>query len=179
MKPIRIAVVVAAVGVGLAACSDEFPTRSGMSRPWALFQSALTGTAEVPAVTTTASGSASVTMIPTYRDSSGKVDTNIVRVEVLVSAIDSVTQAHIHAGDALTAGPVMVFVLANVAAGRAPITGTGKVLTQLDITRTTAFSGAFTFDSLLTRIKIGTAYLNVHTRRNPGGEIRGQILPKT
>jgi hypothetical protein len=33
----------------------------------------------------------------------------------------------------------------------------------------------FTFDSLMTRLNNGTAYVNVHTRRNPGGEIRGQI----
>jgi hypothetical protein len=37
------------------------------------------------------------------------------------------------------------------------------------------FSGAFTYDSLLTRIRAGTTYLNVHTRRNGGGEVRGQV----
>ena len=52
------------------------------------------------------------------------------------------------------------------------------VLSHVDIVRgQTVFSGAFTFDSLLFRINEGTAYVNVHTRRNPGDEIRGQIVP--
>lgn len=179
MRAYKIGVVVMAAGLGLAACSDNFPSLSPKAIARVLFGSVLDGPSERPTpVTTTASGSADVTMIPTYKDTTLKVDTNIVRVQVLVSTIDSVTQSHIHAGDAATAGPVMVFILSNVAAGRAPITGTNRVLTQLDITRTSAFSAPFTFDSLITRIKAGTAYINVHTRRFPGGEIRGQIVPK-
>lgn len=181
MRFIRVfSLGVAAAALGLGACSDDFPSLSPKSLARALFQATLDGASERPtAVTTTASGKATVELIPSYRDSTLKVDTNTVRVEVLVSTIDSVTQAHIHAGDANTAGPVMVFVLSNVAAGRAPITGTDRVLTFIDITRATAFTAPFTFDSLLTRIKAGTAYINVHTRRNPGGEIRGQIVPKS
>jgi hypothetical protein len=34
----------------------------------------------------------------------------------------------------------------------------------------------FTFDSLKTRIRAGTTYLNLHTRRNGGGEIRVQVV---
>lgn len=168
---------VAIAVIGFASCSDDFPTLSTLAIPRALFNATLTGANERPnPVTTNASGVARVSLIPTHRDTTLKIDTNIVRVEVLVSTIDSVTQAHIHAGDANTAGPVMVFLLSNVAAGRAPITGTDRVLTQLDITRTSTFLNNFTFDSLLTRINNGTAYVNVHTRRNPGGEIRGQIV---
>jgi hypothetical protein len=168
----------AAGGLAIANCSDTYPTLSDKSLPKAVFKATLDGASERPTpVTTTASGKGTATLIPTYRDTTLKVDTNIVRVEVLVSTIDSVTQAHIHAGDASTAGPIMVFILSNVAAGRPPITGTDRVLTQLDITRTTAFTAPYTFDSLLARIKAGTAYVNVHTRKNPGGEIRGQIVP--
>ena len=181
MRPYKIGFVVAAAALGFAACSDDFPSLSPKSIARVLFGATLDGPSERPTPVTSltgAVGSADVTFIPTYRDTTLKVDTNIVRVTVLVSTIDSVTQSHIHAGDANTAGPVMVFLLSNVAAGRAPITGTGKVLTQLDITRTSAFSAPFTFDSLITRIKAGTAYVNVHTRKNLGGEIRGQITLK-
>jgi hypothetical protein len=52
-------------------------------------------------------------------------------------------------------------------------------LSRLDIIRGAAvFQGAFTFDSLLFRVNNGTAYVNVHTKKNPGGEIRGTVLPK-
>lgn len=161
---------VAAIGATLAlgACSDDFPGISGLAPIKQLFKAPLTGTAERPTpVTTSASGNSTITIL----------DTNLVRIETRVSTIDSVTQAHIHAGDASVAGPVMVFLLSNVPAGRAPVTGTDRVLSVVDITRTTAFSAPFTFDSLMTRIRAGTAYVNVHTRRFPGGEIRGQIVP--
>lgn len=44
------------------------------------------------------------------------------------------------------------------------------------ITRGGTFSGAFTFDSVLTRMRAGTAYLNVHSRKYAPGELRGQIV---
>ena len=33
------------------------------------------------------------------------------------------------------------------------------------------------FDSLLTLMRLGRTYVNVHTTANPDGEIRGQIEP--
>jgi len=80
--------------------------------------------------------------------------------------------SHIHAGDANTAGPIMF----GFPATTPPTSFT--TLTTLHtgtITPTSTFSGSFTWDSLLTRLNAGTAYVNVHTRRNQGGEIRGQL----
>ncbi|HEU4995583.1 MAG TPA: CHRD domain-containing protein [Gemmatimonadaceae bacterium] len=140
------------------------------------FTTALAGANEKPnAVTTTAAGTTNLTI----------VDTNTIRVQTLVSAIDSVTVAHIHAGDPSIAGPIMVFLVGPFSATQLVARGPGGtstlngVLSHVDIVRgITNFSGLFTFDSLMTRIKAGTAYANVHTRKNPGGEIRGQLLPK-
>lgn len=140
------------------------------------FTAALAGANEKPnAITTTASGTTTLTII----------DTNTVRVQTTVSAIDSVTQAHIHAGDPSIAGPVMVFLVGPfsatqlVARGPASTTTLNGVLSHVDIVRgITNFVGVFTFDSLMTRIRAGTAYANVHTRKNPGGEIRGQLTPQ-
>jgi hypothetical protein len=58
-----------------------------------------------------------------------------------------------------------------------PTTGLGFTgrLSHGFVTRASTFSGVFTFDSLLTRIRAGATYLNVHTRRNQAGEIRGQV----
>lgn len=167
----RLAVITVASSVIAAACSTEVPSTAPLRR---FFNAALNGASEVPAVTTTASGSSNITVI----------DTNIVRVQTFVTAIDSVTQAHIHAGSSTVAGPVMVFLLGPFSASQLVARGPGGttsltgVLSHVDIVRgQTVFSGAFTFDSLLFRINAGTAYVNVHTRRNPGGEIRGQIVP--
>ena len=169
MTKMKFAIVALAAAAVAGACSDDFPEISSLARAREMFTAALAGANERPTpVTTTASGVSTVTIL----------DTNLVRVETWVSTIDSVTQAHIHAGDANTAGPVMIFLLSNVAAGRAPITGTDRVLSVVDITRASVFQGVFTFDSLMTRINNGTAYVNVHTRANPGGEIRGQIVPQ-
>ena len=169
MTKTRITVVALAAAALVGACSDSFPTISSKAPARVFFDAVLDGASERPTpVTTTASGSSTVTIL----------DTNRVLVETMVSTIDSVTQAHIHAGDANTAGPIMIFLLSNVAAGRAPVTGTDRVLSVVEITRASTFSGVFNFDSLMTRINNGTAYVNVHTRRNPSGEIRGQIVPQ-
>jgi hypothetical protein len=170
----RFAFVTLGAAVFFVSCSDDVPSTAPLLR---LFGSTLTGDAERPnPVTTAATGTANITVI----------DTNVVRVETFVSSIDSVTQAHIHAGDAETAGPIMVFLAGtypatqqSVARGAGNAVTLNGVLSHVNITRgVTFFQGAFTFDSLLTRINNGTAYVNVHTRRNPAGEIRGQIAPK-
>jgi hypothetical protein len=172
-KKIDVFVALAAAAVFFGACaSDDLVTTPGLLNK--LFGATLTPGSEVPSVTATSSGTANITVI----------DSNTIRVQTLVSSIDSVTQAHIHAGDASTAGPVMVFLAgtfgtALVARGLNNATTLNGVLSHVDIVRgTTLFQSVFTFDSLMFRVNNGTAYVNVHTRKNPSGEIRGQIAPK-
>lgn len=171
----KLTKALAAIAVAgfFGACElDEGGTVPGLLND--LFDATLSGGNETPAVTSGASGTAHLTVI----------DTNTIRVQTLVSAIDSVTQAHIHAGPTTASGPIMVFL-----AG--PFTGTNSVarrpdgvtttlsgvLSHVDIIRgVTLFSGVFNFDSLRFRVYNGTAYVNVHTRMNPGGEIRGQLV---
>ena len=66
---------------------------------------------------------------------------------------------------------VFLFGLATPAVA-GPVNG---VLRQADITRTSTFSTGFNFDAVVSRIRDGTAYVNVHTTQFPAGEIRGQI----
>lgn len=164
----RLGVVFLATAAGLT-CSDD-----GVSpRFTELFSTpALSGAAERPnPVTSTASGN----FVAEVRDTAtigGKKDSlAVLRFELSVSNINAATGAHIHAGTADAAGPVMVFLF-NGPATRNGYTG---ILASAEITRASAFSGAFTMDSVLTRMRNGTAYVNVHTSANPGGEIRGQI----
>jgi hypothetical protein len=145
-----------------AACDDEYKILSPTAAK-ETYTVQLTGAAERPTpVTTSATGSAVITI----------ENENYIRYQILVQGIDSVTQGHFHAGDASAAGPVMHFVYA----GPTTRTGVSGVMRVGDIARTSAFSGAFTFDSLKTRIRAGTTYLNLHTRRNGPGEIRGQVV---
>lgn len=161
----QLAFFVAVAGIGIAvACGDDEP--SGPNVVQTNFTATLNGANERPnAVTTNATGNATLTLF----------DDDSITFRVQVASIDSVTASHIHFGDANTAGGIMFgFTVTGLPASFTALT----TLVQGTITRTSTFSGIFAtagFDSVMTRMNAGTAYVNVHTRRNLGGEIRGQI----
>lgn len=155
----RLVPLLALTGAGfVGACDDDESVAPEPER----YVLALTGAAERPTpVVTAASGSAVLTV--------RGADT--IEYLMYVSSGDSITASHIHAGDANSSGPIMVFTFGG------PVTGRVDGLFRFGyIVRGGTFSGAFTFDSVLTRMRNGTAYLNVHTRRFAPGEIRGQIV---
>lgn len=140
--------IVAAVGV---ACSDDNP--AGIPSGLEVYTATLNGANEKPtAVTTTARGSAIVTVLGNQL--SWKVD--------ITSAIDSITAGHIHHAPADSAGGVRVnFNLAPTGIG---FTGT-------------ATEGSIAVaDSIIAFMEAGNAYVNIHTRVNGAGEIRGQLV---
>lgn len=154
----------AATTLGFAAACDDDDEPTAPNVQQTTFNAALNGANERPnPVTTAATGTATVVL---FDDDSAQFIVNVAN-------IDSVISSHIHAGDASTAGSIMF----GFPATNPPASFTAQ--TQLHsgtITRTSTFSGSFTFDSLITRLNAGTAYVNVHTRRNQAGEIRGQLL---
>lgn len=171
---IGIASLLAFAAVAVTACTGDYQVMSDLAPPKVKFVATLVGTNEVPPVTTTAAGKANV-----IREDS----VTILYDVATTSTTDSITMAHIHAGAAGANGPVMVWLFPSEAA-RAPGTGGGTAASVNGVIRVgrltkagTSFVGAFTWDSLVTRIGNGTAYVNVHTRKNPGGEVRGQIVP--
>lgn len=116
-----------------------------------LYGAALTGEQQVPPVATAGSGDAEVRYDPR---------TQLVHWRVTHRGLSGpATGAHIHgpAGPGQNAGIVVPF--ANVNAS--PITG------QLRIT-----------PEQLGQLSSGQWYVNVHTARHPGGEIRGQLRPR-
>jgi CHRD domain-containing protein len=148
---------------GVVACDSDDNTAPVV--PKETFVATLSGTAERPnPVTTTATGSAVVTI----------EDTNTISFSVSVAGIDSAMFGHFHAGTVDVSGPVMSFLF-NIPATPTARGFTGTIATGVATRDTTKFSGSFKFDSLLARIRAGTAYVNVHTKKNPGGEIRGQL----
>jgi len=123
----------------MAGCQSMEPTMGGQ-------QVSLSGSNEVPPVTTTATGTGTVT-IGADRSVSAKIT---------VSGMTA-TAAHIHEGAAGANGPVIV-----------PFTKTGD-------NTFAAPDGAKLTDSQYASYKAGNLYVNVHSARNPGGEVRAQL----
>lgn len=112
------------------------------------FAATLTGGEEVPPVSTTATGTAEVQ----YNRS-----TSMATYRVTYSGLSGpATAGHIHgpAGPGQNAPPVVPF--AN--SGTSPITGEVRLTPEQ-----------------YSQLSSGQWYVNVHTARSPGGEIRGQL----
>ncbi|MEX1018156.1 MAG: CHRD domain-containing protein, partial [Litorilinea sp.] len=113
------------------------------------FSTTLSGAAEVPPVTTMASGLAVIAL---------RGDTAALDYRVTVATIDGVSAAHIHTGVAGVNGDVV------------------RDLNGATLTPTTPIAGSVDADnSLIFDLLRGRNYVNVHTAENPGGEIRGQL----
>lgn len=131
-----------------------------------VFQATLAGSNEIPARASAGVGSAGITF-----------DGTTVRFAIEVDDITNVLQAHIHSGAASVNGPVRVFLFPPPP-GNAPVTNPfstseRRILTEGSFVASDV--GGVTFDQLLSQMRSGDAYVNVHTRQFPGGEIRGQV----
>ena len=118
----------------------------------------LSGTAEVPSLETTASGS----FFGTF--SGGELSFR------LQSDAVGITQAHIHMGAVDANGAPVVFLFGAVDPGVDGIDVSGTI-TEADLIG--AVEGDF--QAFATALLAGNGYVNVHTEANPGGEVRGQI----
>jgi len=114
---------------------------------------ALNGANEVPAVTTTASGTGVLALNPTTNQISGFIKTTGI----------TGTAAHIHEGAAGVAGGVIVPLTQTPAGSGVWVVPAGQLLTT----------------SQVASFNAGNLYFNVHSTANPGGEIRGQIVAAT
>jgi hypothetical protein len=99
-----------------------------------------------------------------------------------VATIDSPTVAHIHQGAAGVPGGVIVTLYTGPTRGLAYTGVLGQ--NQLKPSQLTQLPAGFggtpraRFDSLLVLMRTGGVYVNVHSRSNPGGHMRGQIQPQ-
>jgi CHRD domain len=169
-RAVAVALFFGATALFVTACSETYPELSSLRPAQKKFSATLVGTNEVPAVTTTAAG----VMNLTQEDS-----VSILYTISTTAATDSITMAHIHAGAAGVAGPIMVWFFPTELS-RAPGAGTAAgingVIRVGRFTKSgTFFVAPYTWDSLLVRMNAGTAYANVHTKKNGSGEIRGQV----
>lgn len=134
----------------------------GQIGPVALTAS-LSGTEEVPPVTTTATGTASIEINATQTE---------ISVTLNTQGLQDVTAAHIHIGPPGQAGPI-IFPLYSASEGPFPATLVKKLTSAHFQPAGGLSSFADAVNALLTR----KTYVNVHTKANPGGEIRGQVVP--
>ena len=139
--------------VAVGSCKDDVGLTSIPPDP-ERFIAFLSGANEPTPVTTQAQGLATIT-----------VNGNVLTYSVSLSNIDSAFLAHIHHAVADSNGPVRV----NLYVPPRPSTG-------LDFSGPLVTDTATVGDSVLTWIRGGAAYVNVHTKLNPGGELRGQLF---
>jgi hypothetical protein len=132
----------------------------------------LTGTQEVITIGTSTPGTSLATGLATFRLSE---DGQALTYRLSVSHLSGIFQSHIHLNGAGVNGPVVVFLFKS-----AQPTGEVHGLLSQGTIRAADFVGPLfghPFSELLTDIRNGDAYVNVHTMPNhPGGEIRGQVL---
>jgi hypothetical protein len=146
MSKMKMAVTGLAV-LALASCATYKENMPSWMPGSSAISVKLTGAEEVPAVSTSASGSGSI-RVAEDGSVSGSVSTTGVEG----------TMAHIHQGAKGSNGPVIV-----------PLTKSGDTYTvpagrKLDAAQMSA-------------LKAGNLYVNVHSNANKGGEIRGQLNP--
>ena len=122
---------------------------SAVTLPAAAGDLKLTGANEVPAVNTTAAGSGNITI----------ADDGAVSGNVKTTGVEG-TAAHIHVGAVGANGPVIV-PLTKAADGSTWAVPPGAKLTA----------------EQLKSFKAGELYVNVHSEKNKGGEIRAQLSP--
>ena len=173
------------LAIGVALLGAVATTAVAIGSDGEKFRTGLSGFEENPAVITTGHGSFTGTL-----SNSGRTIDYTLSYDELEGI--EVRQAHIHAGQ-MTANGGIVAWLCQTAANPAPpgvnvgtcptpsgtVTGT---ITAADVQATTAQptqgfrNDTDKFDKLVTALRAGVAYANVHTATSPGGEIRGQLL---
>lgn len=150
MRATRVFSVLAALAVIGVSCKDEI---TGIPAGLEVFTATLNAANEPTPVTSTATGTAIVTVLGNLV--SWKVD--------ILTPIDSIILGHIHRRHPdSTAG--------NVRVDFAPAP------TGLDFTGTATVGSATVVDSVLALMRAGRGYVNIHTKAYPGGEIRGTLV---
>ena len=161
-----LAVGVASLGMLAVASSARADRDHGRDS----LRAKLKGFDEVPANSTTGTGELRLKIID---DSSIEFTLTYEDLEGTIT-----TASHIHLGQKDVNGGVSVFFCGG--GGRPACTPTSGsftgTITAADVIGPTGQGiAAGEFAELLTALRAGKTYVNVHTNKHPGGEIRGQI----
>ena len=133
---------------------------------YSLFGAFLTGTEEVPPVAASGAGSAKFEVV---NNGTG------IKFEIRVANTKEIVAAHIHKADFGQNGPIMVDLIhAQNPSGLENGLIAEGILTAQDLRPS---FGSKNLNELIAVLNSGMAYVNLHTKSNPAGEIRGQISP--
>lgn len=165
IRKLRPAVLAMAVLAGLGGCEDE-------EDDGVLYRATLSGANEVPARTTTATGTAEFRVR----------NDNTIEYRVDVTNLRNITAGHIHGPATATTNAGVIIGLFTTPPTQNPFSGR---LAEGTITASSTLAGV-DFEGLLALFDAGTAYVNIHSNDGvdpantgagdfPGGEIRGHI----
>jgi hypothetical protein len=128
------------------------------------FTATLSGQNEVPPTQSQATGNAE------FRPSGDSVG-----YIVNASNIQNITAGHIHVGAPGENGPIVV-TLFNFSSAQDQYSANGATINASDLQ---GLLEGQQISDLVSMMKSGNTYVNIHTTQNPNGEIRGQITNST
>ena len=144
--------------VALVACAaSAVPALAGGSK--FDFKAKLDADSEVPSNNSDGKGKAEFSVSRSGRSIRYQID-----AEKLTGRVRA---AHIHLGDKGQAGPVVITICAKTCS--LPRSG------RLGRARFSKAPGAKNFAAVVRALRAGRTYVNIHTKKYPAGEIRGQI----
>src|SRR3954451_18509814 len=149
----RILLVVLALSVAIAVPAFDATNK---------FSATLNGKNEAPATKSAGSGTASFVITK-----SGKAISYTINAKKLSGPVQAI---HIHFGKKGKAGPVILPICLKPCS----LPKKGR-LTKKDFAKA---AGVANFGGAVKDLRAGKTYVNIHTAKDPGGEIRGQIRPK-
>ena len=176
----KLALAVAVVSLGAAALiATAIAKNGGGGSGGGGFAANLDGYQEVPMSIST-DGRAD--LVITNIDRNAKTIEYRLRIrdlegELTPTPMTAIGQAHIHFSQRHTNGGIAVFLCGG--GDKPACSETGTITGTIDTGDILALSGqgleAGNFEELLSAIRAGATYGNVHTTLYPGGEVRGQI----
>lgn len=156
----RSAMLIIVVLVALMLSPGVATAQRGVYGAW------ISGAEQVPVVTTTAVGWAAFELTPAG-----------LRYRLYASNTENISMAHIHIAALGVNGPIAVWLYPSAPPAR-PIPGVFSGLLGEGTIAAANLMGPLAgqpLSALFSAIEAENAYVNIHTARFPGGEIRGQI----
>jgi hypothetical protein len=157
------------IGYGLIGTTSVFaPLTEGR-----IFETVLDGRQVSPPVNTTASGNASL-----FYKSDVSESNNFLLYNISVNNIEDVTQVHLHQGTYGVNGTISnnLTILPNYE--KTGILSTGNISKNNSFQYELSGKAEDVIDVIMKNLGSVEMYIDIHTKKYPDGEIRGQIYPK-